>query len=217
MNRCVRSLSLALLLAAGLGGCKFVETSELVAAAEAAKAAKARPQTSAGEWTGRVLPHMRQTAVPIATLAAALAGDGPEGAGMRYGHREGGEGTPFSYVVRVEGTIVEANTQSRAATAGVDTDGDGAADATLQLGPVIRGTAIRDVLPFVSFTDFENQIEFARIGKALNQEAYDTVLERLPREALVGASVTAIGAVTVRKADETLLVTPVEITVEAAS
>ncbi len=216
MDRSVRRTGLALLLALGLTGCKFVETAELTAAAEAAATARQAKTASLDDWSGKVLPHMRDKAVPVATVAAALA-RGLEDAGAQYGYREGGEGTPFSYAVVVDGKIVEANTESRAATAGVDTDGDGAADVTLQLGPVIRGTAIRDVLPFISFTDFENQIEFAQVAKALNTEAYDTVLADLPRDALVGSTVHAIGAVTVRKAGETLLVTPVEIGIEAAS
>jgi len=207
--------ALALGLAASLSACKFVETAELRAKAEAAAAGTAA--SPADDWDGRVLPQMRESAVAVATLRTALLSDGLEAAGAAHGHREGGEGTPFTYVTAVEGTIVEANTESRAATAGVDTDGDGSADVTLQLGPVIRGTAIRDALPFISFTDYENQIEFARLAKAFNTKAYNEVLKALPRENLVGAGVKATGAVTVRKADETLLVTPVEITLEAAS
>lgn len=216
--RSLHTLALAIALGAGLAGCKFVETAELQAQAAAAAAQKASAgKTPSDDWDARVLPHMREAAVPVATLRTALGSQGLEAAGASYGHREGGEGTPFTYVARVEGTIVEANTESRAATAGVDTDGDGAADVTLQLGPVIRGTALRDALPFVSFTDYENQIEFARAAKAFNAEVNARVLEAVPRNSLVGARVRAIGAATVRKVDETLLVTPVEVEIEAAS
>lgn len=204
----VRAALLVIAASAALTGCKFVETAELQA--KAAQASAATPQ-NADDWEARVVPHFQSSAVPVATLRSALADKGLDGAGAQYGHREGGEGTPFTYVANVSGKIVDANTQSRAATASVDTDGDGTADVTLQLGPVIRGTAIRDALPFISFTDYENQIEFARLAKAFNADAYEKVLEAIPREDLVGKTVTALGAVTVRKADETFLVTPVSV------
>ena len=78
--------------------------------------------------------------------------------------------------MRVEGKIVAANTQSRAATIDVDVDGDGKADARVQIGPAMRGTALRDSLDFVQFNEFTNQIDFAQFGKAFNAYADKTVL-----------------------------------------
>ena len=91
----------------------------------------------------------------------------------------------------------------------MDTDGDGKPDATLQLGPVIRGSSIRDVLPFVTFTSYANQIEFAEVAKAFNTQAYEKALKDLPRDNLVGATVEATGVFTLRSASEKILVTPV--------
>ncbi len=62
------------------------------------------------------------------------------------------------------GKIVVANLDTRARTVGLDTDGDGAADVTVQLGPVIKGSALRDVAPFYNFDDFRDQIEFAKLS-----------------------------------------------------
>ena len=64
----------------------------------------------------------------------------------------------------------------------------------IQIGPVIRGTAIRDVLDFVKFNDFTNQIDFAQFGKAFNTYINDHVLKPVPRDALVGKTVSAMGA-----------------------
>lgn len=201
-------------MAAALAACKFVDTAEL----EARNAAKANESGQAvADWDSQIVPHMNEAAVTIDTLRGALTSDGLEAAGTKYGHREGGEGSPFTYVAAFEGTIVEANTESRAGTASVDVDGDGKADVTLQLGPVIRGTAIRDALPFVSFTEYQNQIEFARVAKDLNAQAYERVLSTLPRDALVGSKIRGVGAVTVRGSDETFVVTPVDVSLEAAS
>ena len=56
----------------------------------------------------------------------------------------------------------------------------------MQLGPVIRGTTLRDVQPFIDFTAYRDQIAFAELARALNDQAYKTALEAVPRDGLVG-------------------------------
>ena len=52
----------------------------------------------------------------------------------------------------------------------------------VQIGPAMRGTALRDALDFVDFNAFKNQIDFAQFGKSFNTYANTTVLSKLPRE-----------------------------------
>lgn len=193
--------------AAALPGCKFIETAELAARAEAA-AKPAAGSDIAGRWDGEIVPYLVGKARPLGEIRTALAG-GLDAAGAAHGYREVPEGAPWNFPVALAGTIVAANTQSRAATAEVDTDGDGQADATIQLGPVIRGTSIRDVLPFVTFTSYANQIEYADVAKAFNAQAFERVLRDLPRDGLVGSPVEATGVFTLRTASDKILVTPV--------
>jgi predicted lipoprotein len=197
-----------------LPGCKFIKT-EALAERAAASAKPTAAADAAGMWSDRVVPHLTEKAAPIADLRAAFAAD-YAGAGKTYGYRESAEGAPFNFVARISGTVVEANTQSRAATAGVDTDGDGKADVTLQLGPVIKGTSIRDALPFVSFTQYANQIEFADVAKSFNTVAYDRVLKDVPRDGLVGKTVEAVGVFTLRSKADKILVTPVSLQLAGA-
>ena len=136
-------------------------------------------------WTAQVLPHMNEAATDLATLKAAIAG-GLDAAGAAHGFRAKSEGAPWNFPVKAAGTVVAAKTDTRAATADIDIDGDGTADATVQLGPVIRGTTLRDVQPFIDFTAFRDQIAFAELARALNDQAYKTALEAVPRDALVG-------------------------------
>ena len=70
-------------------------------------------------------------------------------------------------MVKFDGVIVAADTESRASTISVDATGQGKADAIVQIGPAMRGTAIRDALDFVSFNDFTNQIDFARYRQSV--------------------------------------------------
>ena len=83
----------------------------------------------------------------------------------------------------------------------------------MQIGPAMRGTAIRDALDFVSFGDFTNQIDFARFGKALNTYVNRNTLEHLPREDLIGRKTTVIGAYALDSSGQPPLVTPIEITI----
>ena len=100
---------------------------------------------------------------------------------------------------------------SRAATITVKTDG--APDATLQIGPVVRGTAIRDMLAYMPFGAFKNQVDYAQFGKALNAKANATALSKLPRSDLVGHGVTALGVFQAGAGGAPALVTPVEIAI----
>ena len=111
--------------------------------------------------------------------------------------------------MKLAGTVVAAKTDTRAATADVDIDGDGTADATVQLGPVIRGTTLRDVQPFIDFTAFRDQIAFAELARGLNDQAYKTALEGVPRDGLAGKKVALVGAFTMKAAGDPVLITPV--------
>jgi predicted lipoprotein len=68
-------------------------------------------------------------------------------------------------LVRGQGRVVRVDTSSRAGMAFLDSG------IAVQIGPVIRGTALRDALPFIRFSQFTNQLEFARVGNALNDRA----------------------------------------------
>jgi predicted lipoprotein len=199
----------ALLAATAPAACKLVKNPD-----PAEEAAKAAAQAEGGGadvatmWTAQVLPHMNEAATDLATLKTAIAG-GLDAAGQAHGYRPNSEGAPWNFPVRAEGTVVAAKTDTRAATADIDTDGDGTADATVQLGPVIRGTTLRDVQPFIDFTAFRDQIAFAELARGLNDQAYENALASVPKEALVGKKVTLVGAFTMKGPNDPILITPV--------
>lgn len=194
-------------------GCKIVKNADRDAKRAAAEAeADVVSQTVTATWVDRVIPHIQKIAVPMVGLAADMNAD-LNSAGVKHGYRQESEGSPWNFAARISGKIVAANTKSKAASADVDIDGDGSADVTVQLGPVIRGTTLRDILPFINFTDFRDQIEFAKLARAYNATAYETVLKDLPRDALPGASLTATGVFTMRSAGAKILITPIEIAI----
>ncbi len=195
----------------GLAGCKIVKNPE--PGSETASAASATPADDAARmgkiaaemFTARMLPYVAEQAVDVTTLRSALAG-GLEAAGAAHGHRPPSEGSPWNFLVKGQGKVVKADTTSRAAKLELDTDADGAADLVVQLGPVIKGTALRDAADFIVFTDFRDQIEFAKLARSLNDEAHKALA--LPEGDLTGKTMTFEGALTLRSASDAMALVP---------
>lgn len=162
------------------------------------------------DWSGKILPFIRSKAGPYDAVAEAIKAS-PDDAGARYGFRENQAGASWTYAADIDGTVTAANTDSRAATLDMKTQGGHL--VTLQLGPVVRGTAIRDILSLHPFGSFKNQVDYAQYGKALNTKANATALAAAPRQDLVGRHVTATGVFAAASGDASPLVTPVELAV----
>jgi predicted lipoprotein len=132
-------------------------------------------------WAPKVVPYFETKAGPLLEVRERAA-KSPDEAGAKFGFHAKSEGSPWTFTVKFDGVIVAADTESRASTISVDASGQGKVDAIVQIGPAMRGTAIRDALDFISFGEFTNQIDFARYGKAFNTYVDRTTLEKLPRD-----------------------------------
>jgi predicted lipoprotein len=73
-------------------------------------------------------------------------------------------------------------------------------DVAVLTGGGIRGTALRDALPFIQFSQFTNQLEFARVGNALNDRAARAAQAAIGGPDVVGWWVRYKGAATRRDA-----------------
>ena len=209
----IRGALIAALVAAALPGCKIIKTP--TAEEKAAAAAKTAFDPNAkveAIWQSQAVPYYQKRAGELKDVVAAVAA-GPDQAGEKYGNPRKQASAPWTYAVKFTGKVVAADTQSRAATLDVDADGDGKADAKVQIGPALRGTALRDTLDFVNFNEFKNQIEWAQFGKAFNEKANAAFLAAMPRDGLVGKTVTVIGAYPLPGEGQPPLVTPSELTV----
>ena len=197
---------LALAAGLGLGACKILPTPS--AQGGEGNASGFNPDKMVEDiWASKVIPYLQQKAGPFAEVHA-LAKTDQAAAGAKYGNPKKQANSPWTFAVRVEGKIIAANTQSRAGTIDIDVDGDGKADARVQIGPAVRGTALRDSLDFVQFNDFTNQIDFAQFGKAFNTYVDKTLTSKLPREGLTGKSVKILGAYSLGSPNELPLITP---------
>lgn len=208
MNRMILALACGLALLAP-AGCKIVKT-----AAPDAAAADPDAQKIAGivadTWQARLLPLIQDQAVDAATLIPAIAA-GLDAAGAAHGHKGAGEGGSWTFAISGTGTVTGGDRKSRAAKLDIDVTGDGKADLSLQLGPVVKGTALRDIAPFYDFTDFRDQIAFAKLARALNDKASSSLA--LPEGDLTGHTVTFLGAFAVHSASDPVLVAPTDVKV----
>ena len=153
-------------------------------------------------WESRVLPNAEKNAIDL----QAFIPQSPD-------TKVGGSGAKRAVFVKGTAKVANVDRTSRVGLARLMLPGTtGGQAVAIQIGPVIRGTALRDALDFIRFTDFVNQLEFAAVAGALNDHVVNAVLEATP--ALTsGVTVTFIGAVPVSVSTQTLEIVPVKLTV----
>ncbi|MEO9901490.1 DUF2291 domain-containing protein [Nisaea sp.] len=196
-------------MALTVSGCKIVENKPKSEAAipsdqsgDAARNAARLEQT----FEAKLLPLIRDGALLPGRLRTLIADD-MDAAGAAHGNRGAGQGAAWNFPVRGAGVVIAAKLDTRARWVAVDVNSDGRADVKLQLGPVIRGTALRDVAPFYNFDDFRDQIEFAKLSRALNDRIKLGLT--VPEGELMGKTVSFTGVAPFKKPTDDFVVTPV--------
>jgi len=184
------------LLVLALGGCVIVHHDQKGKGLSAASANNGEFDSKGyvdTNWDAKIIPELTQNAADLPTVLAALKAD-PDAARVKYGRRQE-ESAPFTFIVRGQLKVKAANLESGAATLELATPAptdDGA--VLVQIGPVIKTSAVRDALSFVHFGDFTNQVDFANLSRALNTRVKETVVGTLDRPSLVGKTVKFTGA-----------------------
>jgi predicted lipoprotein len=164
-------------------------------------------------WKARIEPELVNNAEDIREVLAALKAD-PAAAEKKIGRRKE-ETAPFNYIVKGKAVIKSMNTQSAAGTIELDIpDLSGEGGVLIQIGPVIKSSAVRDVLSFINFGDFVNQLDFANISREINFYVRDNVVAGMKgKTGIVGKHLSFIGAFT-EDSTGRVLVTPIQISVE---
>jgi predicted lipoprotein len=111
------------------------------------------------------------------------------------------------------GVVEGIDRQSRVGIIRVQVRGSKPAMVALQIGPVIRGTVLRDAASFIHFSDFTNQFDYAGAANALNDYALRTVITPLPIDVLQGRTIAFTGAAgkSVSREDGAIEITPVHL------
>jgi predicted lipoprotein len=152
-------------------------------------------------------------AVDAVTLAAAVAKD-KEAAKKEYGLEPSKSGVAASTgtVICVKFTGVVGRGESGEYAVNVE-----GVPSTLvirvQTGPAIYGTDLRDATGMISFQQFDNQIDYQKVGSALNNQTKKQILSKIDTAALTGKTVSVVGAFKLSSPNN-WLVTPVKFDVQ---
>jgi predicted lipoprotein len=167
----------------------------------------------AAVWDKKILPAYETQAVDYVNVLTALHAK-PKEACEHYGLKRE-TGAPF-YVFKVRGVarVVKYDDSSRNGVLRLNLEPvDKGMRATLQVGPVVLGTAIRDSLEFIRFTDVGNQLQFADLASQLNARMRKDSVAPLDLSKIAGKRICFLGAFKLEEAQslEDIVVTPVKI------
>ena len=82
----------------------------------------------------------------------------------------------------------------------------------LQIGPVVRGTALRDATGAAPFDQFTNQLDYADVAKEMNKRGVKAAFANVDPSSLADKTITFLGAFTFDPRSKGLiLVTPVKV------
>lgn len=158
-------------------------------------------------WESAALPEMTEKAVELNTFLTEAKGD-LKSLADKYGKYSMGTTGELNYVVKGTGTVEEVDTKSKVGFIKVKLEGyTGPETVKIQIGPVYKGSAIRDSLSFIKFGDYTNQEEWAAVSQGINKVVAESVVTPAKPETLQGKNISFIGAFTV--SDNTqVLITP---------
>lgn len=150
-----------------------------------------------------MMDEVNANAVDLAELLQAAGGD------LKTVTDKYCTGSGKNFTITSKGIIIDANTTSKAAylvfqPADVQTD----YVFHLQIGPIFKGTALRDSLTCIKFSDFDNQMEWSALSSEIAQRIKTTILDTHDMENMKGKTVSFTGCFTLGS-DKTLKIMPV--------
>lgn len=160
------------------------------------------------------MPAIVNSAVDASALLNAMSSS-MDDAKHKYGRSSGGDTWYFN--VRGEGKVLSVDNSSRSGLLEINVlPQDRHPDVSIQIGPVVRGSALRDSTGLISFSNFVNQLDFADVATDLNNKALQTVLSSIDSKTLVGKTVSFVGSFDAESLTQPPIkaVVPVELTAE---
>ncbi len=156
-------LTLAVL---ALGGCRIVSQQEL---ADLKSPPNPHMANMDKTWQQSIVPQVVTKARPAAELMSALkAAKDIDSACKTLGYRAQDE-NPCIFYVKVSGTVSKLDTASRSGKMTLTDASVG--KVTVQIGPTLRGTQLRDGYSGASYQDFNDQVLFGEYSKNINSQA----------------------------------------------
>jgi predicted lipoprotein len=198
-----------------LSGCTVVPIEELNAAQQSAIFDPVSYVD--GIWQSQILPDALANAVDASTVLATMDADLTK-SGDTYGRFVGGS---YNFTIKGQGQITAVDTSSRYGIATVQLDGyQGPTTVLLQIGPSLRGDALRDAGGLVTFGQFKDQTEFGQVSRELNKRVAAEIVNGLDPATLVGKTVSFTGVYAISTTNQTnidlstVTITPVAIEIK---
>lgn len=164
-------------------------------------------------WQNNADEYFAKNAVDFNTLVAEAGGDFTTLA-SKYGHYSMGDSGELSFIIKGTGTVETVKNKLRAGYLSLKLDGyEGNTQIRLQIGPVFKGSAVRDTISLISYKDYKNQIEWAQVSVAFHDLISKNVLAPIDMAAAEGKKVEFIGCFTVGRPSQ-ILITPVALKIE---
>lgn len=164
-------------------------------------------------WDLAAVPELTGKAVDLSTFLTEANGD-LKSLADKYGKYSMGTSGELSYTVKTVATVTEVNTEKKAGYMVFTIDGySGPITTELQIGPVFKGSAVRDSLNIIKFEDYKNQVDYAAVSQSIHEIIKSKILDQIDLSSLVGKQIEFTGCFTVDKED-LILITPVVLTVK---
>jgi predicted lipoprotein len=158
-------------------------------------------------WTDQVLPAIQTKGVDAPELVAAIEKDS-KAAAKEHGVVAAEGGSP-TFAIKGSGKVTKVDADQP--TGPVTVDIGGGKTVQIVTGPVILGTALRDISG-ITFGDFTNQIDYQNAGTALNNKSKTDVIATLDKSTLAGKTLEFQGAFTLLTPSQ-IAVVPTELKV----
>lgn len=164
-------------------------------------------------WESAAIPELTAKAVDLPIFLTEANGD-LKSLADKYGRYSMGTSGELSYTIKGTATVKEVNTEKKAGYMDVTIEGyTGSTVIRLQVGPVFKGSAVRDSLTFIKFEDYKNQVDFAAVSQSIHNVIKTTIIDKVDLTSSVGKTVEFTGCFTVEGQDQ-ILITPVALTVK---
>jgi predicted lipoprotein len=164
-------------------------------------------------WDSAALPELTGKAVDLSTFLGEANGD-LKSLADKYGKYSMGTSGELNYTVKGTAVVKEVNTEKKAGYMVISVDGyTGPIVIQLQVGPVFKGTAVRDSLNIIKFEDYKNQVDYAAVSQSIHNIIKTTIIDKIDLASIEGKQIEFTGCFTADKEDQ-ILITPVALTVK---
>ena len=164
-------------------------------------------------WNEKSQEYFESNAVDLVTLLYESNGD-LKSVATKYGHYSMGDKGELSFIVKGSATVDLVKNKLRAGYLGLKVDGmDDKFKLRLQIGPVFKGSAVRDSISLISYKDYKNQIEWAQVSVAFHDLISKQILAPIDMNNVANKTVEFIGCFTVAR-QGLIQITPVKLIVK---